>query len=74
MKVFFQMFYKISLINFITYFYYLVNESSRLLSKETGSDEQGKQNNVVFYTVSGKDMYQTNNDSIKVKNLYYIID
>lgn len=47
-KSIFQMFYKFSLINFITYFYYLVTESSHLLPKETGPDEQGKQNNEYF--------------------------
>lgn len=65
-KSIFQMFYKLS--NFITYFYVLVNESSRLLSNETGPNEQGKQNNVVFCAESDKDMYKSNNDSIKIKN------
>lgn len=36
------MFCKFSLINFITYFYSLVDESSHLLSDETGRDEKGK--------------------------------
>lgn len=62
------MFYKLSLINFITYFYVLVNESSHLLSNETGPNEQGKQNNVVFCAESDKDMYKSNNASIKIKN------
>lgn len=67
-KSIFQMFYKFSLINFITYFYYLVTESSHLLPKETGPDEQGKQNNVVFCAESDKDKYKSNNASLKIKN------
>lgn len=35
------MFYKFSLINFITYFYALVDESFLLLPEETGRDEEG---------------------------------
>lgn len=36
------MFCKFSLINFITFFYSLVDESSHLLTEETGRYEKGK--------------------------------
>lgn len=41
-KSVFQMFYKFSLINFITYFYSLVDERLPLLNDKTGRDEKGK--------------------------------